>query len=97
MLRAGANLCLPPGLLIAMASLVEHKFGLPRRVGFSRRAIEPVSPALAGGFSTTGPPGKSAPVSTMGIVLEAIPQGQGLLRAFALPLELEDSSLDPPS
>ena len=59
LLRAGATLYLPPGLLVGMASLVEHKLGLPRHVGFSRRTIEPVSPALAGGFLTTGPPGKS--------------------------------------
>ena len=31
----------------------------PRHVGFSRTRIEPVSPALAGGFLTTVPPGKS--------------------------------------
>ena len=59
------------GLLIAVASLVvEH-----RHVGFSscgaraqllrgmwdlpRPGLEPVSPALAGGFSTTAPPRKS--------------------------------------
>ena len=61
------------GLLIAMASLVElglQAHGLqslwhmgcvaPRHVASSRtRDSKPMSPALAGGFLTTGPPGKS--------------------------------------
>ena len=48
------------GLLLAVASLnVVH--GLPLSHGMQdlpRPGIEPVSPALAGGFLTTGPPGK---------------------------------------
>ena len=31
----------------------------PKHVDLPRPGIEPMSPALAGGFSTTGPPGKS--------------------------------------
>ena len=32
----------------------------PRHVGSSHTRVEPVSPALAGGFLTTAPPGKSS-------------------------------------
>ena len=63
------------GLLVAVASLVaEHvlegaqvsvvlacRLSCPMACGIlvPRRGIQPVSPALAGGFLTTGPAGKS--------------------------------------
>ena len=70
----GYSLVKAPGLLFVVASLVaEHRFqgseasvaasGLSCTVACGvlvpRPGIEPVSPELAGGFSTTGPPGKS--------------------------------------
>ena len=64
--------CGDQGLLTVVASLVEvlsvqvqelwcRGLVAPWHVGSSWTGIEPVSPALAGGFLTTGPPG--SPVS----------------------------------
>ena len=42
--------------------VVAHGFSCPEACGIlvPRPGIKPMSPALAGGFLTTGPPGKSA-------------------------------------
>ena len=69
----GSSLAVLPGLLIVVASLLQSMGS--RRMGFSTcgarawllrgmwnlpgSGIEPVSPALAGGFLSTVPPGKS--------------------------------------
>ena len=42
------------------------------------QGIEPVSPALAGGFSTTGPPGKSQSLSISSFVHSFTHWGSGL-------------------
>ena len=44
-----------------------------------RPGLEPVSPALAGGFLTTVPPGKSFPVSFVEETLLAPLNGLGIL------------------
>ena len=75
--RGGYSLVSIHRLLIAVASLVEHK---PWGSGFSRCCVQaqmlcstrnlpglgirPVSPALAGRFSTTGPRGKYSKLSS---------------------------------
>ena len=59
LLSAVASLAVAPGLSGARASVVvAHRLSSAACVIFPDRGIEPVSPALAGGFLTTGPPGK---------------------------------------
>ena len=50
--------------------------------------LEPVSPALAGGFLTTAPPGKSRACSLYGVKVGVCPgvRTEGWLRCFAHPL-----------
>ena len=62
----GSSLVATRGLLIAVASLVTehrlqaHGLSYPTACGvFPKQGIEPTSPSLAGGFLTTGPPGKA--------------------------------------
>ena len=67
MVSRGYFLVVVCGLLIAVASLVsEHRLSscgtgalFPGMGNLPGPGIELKSPALAGGFSTTGPPGKS--------------------------------------
>ena len=49
-----------PGLWGTGSVVVEHRLSCPEACGIlvPRPGIEPVSPALAGKFLTTGPPGK---------------------------------------
>ena len=47
-----------PGLQGAGAVVVKHGLRAPQHVGLPGPGVELVSPALAGGFLTTGPPGK---------------------------------------
>ena len=57
-LQAAGSVVAAPGLQGAGAVVVKHGLHAPRHVGLPGPGVEPVSPALAGGFLTTGPPGK---------------------------------------
>ena len=70
--RAGVTLVVVCGLPLAAASLAAERGlsscgarpSLPHSMwDLPRPGMEPASPTLAGGSLTTGPPGKSTPVS----------------------------------